>query len=56
MPQADIQRILIKEARRGRQVVRLKGGAKPVLFGRGGAEELEALKAEGIPCEVVPGG
>ena len=53
VPQADIQRILIKEARRGRQVVRLKGG-DPFLFGRG-AEELEALKAEGIPCEVVPG-
>lgn len=53
VPQADIQRILIKEARRGRRVVRLKGG-DPFLFGRG-AEELEAFKAAGISCEVVPG-
>jgi uroporphyrin-III C-methyltransferase len=51
--QAEIHRLLIKYAREGKQVVRLKGG-DPFLFGRGG-EEAEALYAAGIPFEIVPG-
>jgi uroporphyrin-III C-methyltransferase/precorrin-2 dehydrogenase/sirohydrochlorin ferrochelatase len=51
--QADINAILIREARRGKQVVRLKGG-DPYIFGRGGEEQL-ALEAEGIAVDVVPG-
>ncbi len=52
-PQDEINRILIKEAKCGKKVVRLKGG-DPFLFGRGG-EEAEALCREGIAFEVVPG-
>lgn len=52
-PQEDINRILIREAKLGKKVVRLKGG-DPFLFGRGG-EEVEALCREKIPFEVVPG-
>ncbi len=51
--QGWIQEILIDRAQKGRVVVRLKGG-DPFVFGRGG-EELEACRAAGIPCEVVPG-
>jgi len=51
--QSAINERLIDEAKRGRQVVRLKGG-DPYLFGRG-SEEAEALAAEGISFEVVPG-
>lgn len=51
--QEDIHGELIRLAREGKTVVRLKGG-DPYLFGRGG-EELLALKAAGIPCDEVPG-
>lgn len=48
-----LNRLMIREAMRGFNVVRLKCG-DPFVFGRGG-EELLALAAAGIPCEVVPG-
>ena len=51
--QEEISAMLIERARRGWNVVRLKGG-DPFIFGRGG-EEIEALAAAGIPFEIVPG-
>jgi uroporphyrin-III C-methyltransferase len=51
--QAVINRLLVRAARRHRVVVRLKGG-DPMLFGRA-QEEIDALRAEAIPYEVVPG-
>ena len=51
--QETIHRLMIRAAREGKRVVRLKGG-DPFVFGRG-AEEALALAAEGIPVEVVPG-
>lgn len=51
--QETIHRLMIAAARKGKRVVRLKGG-DPFVFGRG-AEEALALAAAGIPVEVVPG-
>lgn len=53
MTQDEINHILIKKAREGKIVCRLKGG-DPFIFGRGG-EEAEALSKEGIEFEIVPG-
>ncbi|HET7158774.1 MAG TPA: uroporphyrinogen-III C-methyltransferase, partial [Burkholderiales bacterium] len=52
-PQAFIERLLIAEAKAGRNVVRLKGG-DPFIFGRGG-EEIDALARSGVEYEVVNG-
>ncbi len=53
LTQSQVQQLMIRKAREGRTVVRLKGG-DPFIFGRGG-EEAEALQAAAIPWEVVPG-
>jgi uroporphyrin-III C-methyltransferase len=52
-PQAFIEKLMVRLARRGSTVARLKGG-DPFIFGRGG-EEVEALRAAGVAFEIVSG-
>lgn len=53
MPQEQINQLLVDYCKKGKLVVRLKGG-DPFVFGRG-SEEADALQAAGIPFRIVPG-